>query len=73
MALTTGLTIPKSGGQYPNMSKNVVAIVAIVAITIIVGLALYAGLDGNVIIASVSVVGGLGGYVARQVNAKPHA
>jgi len=55
------------------MSKNVVAIVAIVAIAIIVGLSLHAGIDGNVIIASVSVLGGLGGYVAKQANTKAKA
>lgn len=73
MALTTGLTIQRYGGLYPNMSKNVVAIVAIVAIAIIVGLSLHAGIDGNVIIASVSVLGGLGGYVAKQANTKAKA
>jgi len=50
------------------MSKNVVAIVAIIAIALIVGLSLHAGIDGNVVIASISVLGGLGGYVARQAN-----
>lgn len=46
------------------------AIVAIVAITIIIITGLSQGIDGNVIIASISVLGGLGGYVARQVNNK---
>jgi hypothetical protein len=55
------------------MNKNVVAIVAIIALAIIVGLSLHAGIDGNVVIASISVLGGLGGYVARQVNHTPKA
>lgn len=53
------------------MSAKTVAVVAIVAITIIVGMSLYAGLNGNTVIASISVLGGLGGYVARQTNSKP--
>ena len=53
------------------MSKNTVAIVAIIAIAFIVGMCLASGIDGNVVIASVTVLGGLGGFVARQANSKP--
>jgi len=55
------------------MNKNIVAITAIIAIAVIVGLSLHAGIDGNVVIASISVLGGLGGYVFKQANTRTKA
>jgi len=51
------------------MNKHAVEIVAIVGITIITVLALSIGEDAHVILTAVSIIGGLGGYIARQ-NAK---
>lgn len=55
------------------MNKNAVAITAIIAIAVIVAVSLWVGIDGNVVIASISILGGLGGYVAKQANSKPKA
>lgn len=56
-----------------SISNKVAAIVAIVAITIITGIAVASDLDGNTVVAAIAVLGGLGGYVAHQVNNKPKA
>lgn len=52
------------------MNKHTVALASIIAIAIIVGISLACGIDGNVVIAAISVLGGLGGYVAKQNSVK---
>jgi len=48
------------------MIKDAVTIVAMICITIITGLALASGEGVPVIVSALSVLGGLGGYFARQ-------
>jgi len=50
------------------MNKYHVAIASIVSIALITTLALASGMNGNVVISAIAVLGGLGGYIARQLN-----
>lgn len=46
--------------------KHIVTIVGIICLTVIAGLALYAGGEEAIVISSLSIIGVLSGYLSRR-------
>ena len=53
------------------LSKTLITITAIAAITLLVNTALSKGIDGAVLMAGLSILGGLAGYSLKKPTHKP--
>lgn len=50
------------------MKKYTVAIVAIIAITVLIALALLRGINGAVLATGMAIIAGLGGYTLGKIT-----